>query len=93
MRSIEVEVRNESGLHARPAADFVRAAAGFASIIRIENLTAARPPANARSITGVLAAGVEKGHTVKITAEGPDEKDAVEGLQELLAGLVEPVGE
>jgi phosphotransferase system HPr-like phosphotransfer protein len=30
---------------------------------------------------------------VKITAEGPDEKDAVEGLQELLAGLVEPVGE
>jgi len=50
-------------------------------------------PANARSITGVLAAGVEKGHTVKITAEGPDEKDAVERLQELLAGLVEPVGE
>ena len=41
----------------------------------------------------MLAAGVEKGHTVKITAEGPDEKDAVERLQELLAGLVEPVGE
>lgn len=93
MRSIKVEVRNESGLHARPAADFVRAAAGFASTIRIENLTAARPPANARSITGVLAAGVEKGHSVRITAEGPDEAEAVETLQKLLAGLGEHVGE
>ncbi len=93
MRSIEVEVRNEEGLHARPAAQFVRAAAGFASTIRLENLTDARPAANAKSITSVLAAGAEKGHLVKITAEGPDEEDAAETLQGLLAGLGEPVGE
>jgi phosphotransferase system HPr (HPr) family protein len=93
VRSIEVEVRNKEGLHARPAAAFVLAATGFASTIRITNLTAARPEANARSITGVLAIGAEKGHTVKITANGPDEAEAIEMLQGLLAGPGEPVGE
>jgi phosphotransferase system HPr (HPr) family protein len=93
LKSIEVEVRSDSGLHARPAADFVRAAAGFASTIRLQNITAGRSPANAKSITGVLAAGVEMGHTVKITAEGSDEDLAIEALHRLLAGLGEPVGE
>lgn len=93
MRSIEVEVRSESGLHARPAAAFVRAATGFASTIRLENMTAARPAVDAKSITGVMTAGVEKGHVVKIEAEGADEEMAIEGLRRLLAGLGEPVGQ
>jgi phosphotransferase system HPr (HPr) family protein len=92
VRSIEVEVRSESGLHARPAAVFVRAAAAYASTIRLENMTAARPAVDAKSITGVMAAGVEKGHVVRIEAEGPDEGMAIEGLRRLLAGLGEPVG-
>jgi phosphocarrier protein HPr len=83
----------ETGLHARPAADFVRAAGAFASTVRIENLTGRRPAANAKSIIAVLAAGAESGHIVKITAEGPDEEQALETLAELLAGLDEPVGE
>jgi phosphocarrier protein len=93
VRSIEVEVRSESGLHARPAAAFVRAATGFASTIRLENMTAARPAVDAKSITGVMTAGVEKGHVVKIEAEGADEEMAIEGLRRLLAGLGEPVGQ
>ncbi len=93
MRSIEVEVRSESGLHARPAAAFVRAATGFASTIRLENMTAARPAVDAKSITGVMTAGVEKGHVVRIEAEGADEEMAIEGLRRLLAGLGEPVGQ
>jgi phosphotransferase system HPr (HPr) family protein len=60
VRSIEVEVRNESGLHARPAAAFVRTAAGFDSTIRLENMTLGRPAADAKSIVGVLTAGVER---------------------------------
>jgi phosphocarrier protein len=93
VRSIEVEVRSESGLHARPAAAFVRAATGFASTIRLENMTAARPAVDAKSITGVMTAGVEKGHVVRIEAEGADEEMAIEGLRRLLAGLGEPVGQ
>ena len=92
MRFIEIEVRSESGLHARPAAAFVRAAATYASTIRLENLTAARPAVDAKSITAVMSAGVEKGHVVRIEAEGPDEAMAVEGLRRLLAGLGEPIG-
>jgi phosphotransferase system HPr (HPr) family protein len=87
VRSIEVEVRLESGLHARPAASFVRAASEFDSVIRLENVTLGRPSADAKSIVGILATGVEPGHLVRITADGPDDGEAVETLRDQLAGL------
>ena len=73
MRSVEVEIRSASGLHARPVAAFVRAAAGFRSRIRLENATLAKPPVDAKSLTSVLGAGVENGHRVRVWAEGEDE--------------------
>ena len=85
MRSIEVEVRLESGLHARPAATFVRAASEFDSVIRLENVTLGRPSADAKSIVGILTTGVEMGHLVRITADGPDDGEAVEALRDQLA--------
>ena len=93
MRSVEVEVRSESGLHARPAAAFVRAATKFVSTVRIENVTADRPVADAKSIVGVLSTGVERGHLVRVVAEGPDEDRAVEALRDLLAGSGDRGGE
>ncbi|HEU6439316.1 MAG TPA: HPr family phosphocarrier protein, partial [Terriglobales bacterium] len=92
MRSVELEVRTQAGLHARPAAAFVRAAAGFRSAIRLENVTLGRPAVDARSVVGVLSAGVEMGHTVRIVADGADERRAVEVLGELLAGPDQTVG-
>ena len=50
-------------------------------------------PANAKSIVGVMSAGVERGHVVKIVADGADEDQALGALRDLLAGLGEPVGE
>jgi phosphotransferase system HPr (HPr) family protein len=91
VRTIEVEVRIESGLHARPAASFVRAASEFGSVIRLENATLGGSSANAKSIVGILTTGVERGHLVRITADGPDEDEAVAALRDLLAGLGEPV--
>jgi phosphotransferase system HPr (HPr) family protein len=82
--SVEVEVRNESGLHARPAAAFVRTAIGFSSIVRLENVTLGRPAANAKSLVGVLGSAVEKGHRVRISAEGSDERAAVDTLSSWL---------
>ena len=93
VKSIEVEVRNVSGLHARPAAAFIRTAAPFAADIRLENVTLGGHPANAKSIVGVMKAGVERGHVVKIVADGADEDQALGALRDLLAGLGEPVGE
>jgi phosphoenolpyruvate-protein phosphotransferase len=94
LKSVEIEIRNESGLHARPAAVVVRAAAGFRSRIGLENATLAGPTADAKSLVGVLAAGVERGHRVRIWAEGDDEAEAIEVLSELLrGGLGERPGE
>ena len=77
-------------LHARPAAAFVRAAAPFASTVRLENVTLGHPSADAKSIVGVLSAGVERGHLVRIAADGVDEDQALDALRDLLAGLGEP---
>ena len=85
LKSVEIEIRNESGLHARPAAVLVRAASAFRSRIGLDNLTTpAGPTADAKSLVSVLAAGVEKGHRVRIWAEGEDEAEAVDALRELL---------
>jgi phosphotransferase system HPr (HPr) family protein len=86
MRTTEVEVRNPSGLHARPAATFVKAAAGFRSAVTVENLDRGTAPVNAKSIISFLGGGILKGHTIRIAADGEDEDAAVEALRELVEG-------
>jgi phosphotransferase system HPr (HPr) family protein len=86
MAQAEVELRNPSGLHARPAATFVRAAGAFASDVRVTNLT--RDPAtsaSAKSVIGVMGLGVARGHRVRLEAVGPDAEAAVASLVELIA--------
>lgn len=92
VQTIELEVRNPSGLHARPAATFVRAAAASGSQITVENLSRGGSPANARSILAVLALGVERGHRIRLTAVEGDEAAAIDSLAQLIRdGLGEPV--
>jgi phosphotransferase system HPr (HPr) family protein len=91
--TLELEVQNPSGLHARPAATFVKAAAGFRSDIRVGNLTTGKEPVTAKSIIGVLSLGVQRGHRIHLTCSGDDEAAAAAALRELVeAGLGEPVG-
>jgi phosphotransferase system HPr (HPr) family protein len=94
MAESTIEIRNPSGLHARPAATFVKAAAQFSADIRVVNLT--RDPeksAAAKSVLGVLGLGVAKGHSIRISAEGDDADEAVSTLTEMVeAGLGETVG-
>ncbi len=92
MQSVELEVRNPSGLHARPASIFVKTAAGFRSRVQIENLSRGTAPGDAKSILTMLAAGVKQGHTVRITADGEDEVGAIEALADLVrSGIGEPI--
>ncbi|MGA3030212.1 MAG: HPr family phosphocarrier protein [Candidatus Limnocylindrales bacterium] len=86
MQTIEIDVANRSGLHARPAATFVKKAASFRSDIRVENLTRTTKPASAKSLLGVLGCGVEQGHRIRVTAEGEDEEAAIEALRVLAEG-------
>ncbi len=87
MAEATVVIRNPHGLHARPAATFVRAAAGFhGADVRITNLT--RNPdktASAKSLIAVLGLGVNLGHTIRVVADGDDAEAAVSSL----VGLVE----
>jgi phosphocarrier protein len=77
-------VEHEVGLHARPAATFVKAAKEFESNITITNLTRDNDPADAKSLVQIFKAAVAQGHEVRIAAQGPDEREAVDTLVNLI---------
>ncbi len=86
MYARSVEIQNKTGLHARPASDFVLKAKTFASRVTIRNLDEADAEAvNAKSIVRLLAEGMGQGTHIEICADGPDERDAAEALCALVA--------
>ena len=78
----EVVVQNQVGLHARPATFFIQKANEYKSSIWIER---DERKANAKSLLGVLSLGVTKGVSITISADGPDEEEAVNSLIELIS--------
>jgi len=86
MRTLDLTVVNPSGLHARPASLFVEAAARFNSRITVENLDREGRPVDAKSILMLLTAGVQRGHRIRLSADGPDEEEALAALRELVEG-------
>ena len=78
-----VEVINPSGLHSRPASSFVRLAASFQSKIKIRKI-GEDLSVNAKAIVMLLTLECGPGDTVEISAEGDDEKIAVNGLVALI---------
>jgi phosphoenolpyruvate-protein phosphotransferase/dihydroxyacetone kinase phosphotransfer subunit len=79
----ELPVRNEIGLHARPAARFVAVARGFDADVRVAKN--GRDPVSARSLTGLMSLGARLGDTLVVTASGPAAADAVAALEALAA--------
>ncbi len=77
----EVMVKNQVGLHARPATFFIQKANEFKSSIWIEK---EERRVNAKSLLGILSLGIVGGTNVKIIADGADEKNAVDALIELV---------
>lgn len=77
----EVTVRQEYGLHARPAAVFVRLARNFNANIILEK---DGERVDGKSIMGVMMLAVSRGETVYVEANGPDEKEACEQLRAFL---------
>jgi phosphotransferase system HPr (HPr) family protein len=84
MKSIQIVVMDPVGLHARPAALFVKLASSFSSNISICNITTSGKWANAKSILGVLTCGVKQGDQIEVKAEGVDESQAVQALERLV---------
>ena len=78
----EAVVNNQVGLHARPATFFIQKANEFKSSIWVEK---DERRVNAKSLLGVLSLGIVKGTAITLIADGPDEKEAVEALIELIS--------
>ncbi|HET9109352.1 MAG TPA: HPr family phosphocarrier protein [Ktedonobacterales bacterium] len=89
MTSNDVTLQDPAGLHARPAALFVKAASRFSSTITVR---AGDKRANAKSIVDVLKLGARQGTVVTISAEGADEAEAVAALSALASGVIESGG-
>lgn len=85
METLRIKVVNAVGLHARPAALFVQTANGFDCAIQVRNATSESHWVDGKSILGVLTLGVEKEHEIEVTADGEDARQAIAGLQELIA--------
>ena len=78
-----VRIVNELGLHARPAAAFVKVAGRYQSDIQIrrDDMTV-----NGKSIMGVMTLAAERGSELVIVAEGADAEAAVQALAGLVKG-------
>ena len=86
MYSKQGTIHNPSGLHARPASEFVAAAAKFKSRITIRKDEEGAREVNAKSIVMILSQALVTGTTVQITANGEDEMTAVDSLVALIEG-------
>ena len=85
-----VVVRNPHGLHARPAAEFIRSSAKFNSEILVRNLTNGKGPASAKSMSALAAIEILQGHEIQLAARGSDAGSALTELKDRIeAGLGE----
>ncbi len=78
-----VTLTNETGLHARPAAEFVKTASSFDAQIKVNGV-------DAKSLLGIMAMGASKGTELELVATGTQAQEAVDGLATLVeAGFSE----
>lgn len=81
MEKKEYHITAETGIHARPATVLVQTASKYNSDI---NLEYKGKSVNLKSIMGVMSLGVGQGSDVSISADGADEKEAMEGIDETI---------
>lgn len=77
----DVKIVNPLGMHARPAALFVKLASTFGSEVEVGNDSMM---VNGKSIMGVMMLAAEQGSTIKIRANGSDAPQAVDALADLV---------
>ncbi len=83
MAEIQLQIRNQLGLHARACALFVKTASRFKSEVLVSRDGL---EVNGKSIMGVMMLAAEEGSTILVKALGADEGDALAAIQELVDG-------
>lgn len=81
MPTCELTIQNEEGLHARPAAKFVKLANRFDSEIWVEKDD---EEINGKSIMGLMMLAAAQGSVIRVSAEGDDADDALSKITELV---------
>lgn len=81
MTTRDVTIELKKGVEVSPVAKCVQVASQFESKIYVELET---KKVNAKSIMGMMALGIVPGQTVKISAEGADETQAVDSIEKYL---------
>jgi phosphocarrier protein len=83
LTEVDLLIRNQLGLHARACALFVKTAARYQSQVLVSRDDL---EVNGKSIMGVMMLAAEEGSTIRVRADGPDEREVVTALQELVDG-------
>ncbi|MFO1486328.1 MAG: HPr family phosphocarrier protein [Verrucomicrobiaceae bacterium] len=78
----ELTIRNKMGMHARPAAQFVKRASKYQCDVWVEKDD---EPVNGKSIMGLMMLAAGRGEKIKIIADGTDAEAAVADLEELVS--------
>ena len=81
MAQRELTILNKLGIHARPAAQFVKTASKFTSEIRVEK---DGEEVDGKSIMGLMMLAAGNGSVIIVAAEGEDEDAALEALTDLI---------
>jgi phosphocarrier protein len=77
----DIEIKNKLGLHARAAAKLVHTAARFKSDIKIRK---GDEEVDGKSILGILLLAAGRGSTIRVRADGVDERDALDAIEKLI---------
>ncbi len=79
---VEITITNPSGLHARPAAEFVKRAKASPSSVMV---TANGKTVNAKSMLGILKLGATRGTVISVEVDGADDSELIADFTALLS--------
>jgi phosphocarrier protein len=81
MKTFTYTIKDELGIHARPAGMLAKTAKGFESTVTIEK---GGKSVNATKLMMLMGLGVKQGDEIKVTVEGADEEAAEKAVKEFL---------
>lgn len=82
MKTFTYTIKDELGIHARPAGMLAKTAKGFESTVTIEKDGKA---VNAQKLMMLMGLGVKCGDTITVTVEGADEETAAKAMEDFLS--------
>ncbi|MFZ2490576.1 MAG: HPr family phosphocarrier protein [Thermoanaerobaculia bacterium] len=84
----DIEIRNKLGLHARAAAKLVHTAARYRADIKIRK---GDEEVDGKSILGILLLAAGRGSSIRVIADGDDEREALDAVEKLIEARFDEV--